>query len=331
MESRALTIVLLLAMTAYAFATRSLAQSGTASPRAASAGAVERKLEPGGKIRIRNSSGSVTITNSDRDTMRAEASGGGEAAELVLESTSAKNLLLSVTPKRGKASIDLAVSLPRDAMIESVDAAGNVYVTDIAGSVTISSGGDIIAEGIGGDLVAKTIEGSVKVSRVRGLVDLSVVNGGVTVRDAGGDVRVASINGGVDLACVGGRVDVGNVNGSITLMNIGGDVEAATSNSPVEFTGAIRAEGRYRLKSHSGFVEMRLPSDAPGFTATLSSYRGGMETDFPLAVRSPFSTRRLVGRYREGGASRTSIHLDSFGGGVKLAKTASAVRPDCRE
>lgn len=329
MKSRTLTVMLSLLMTASVPMTGTVARSQSASPQAA--GAVERKLEPGGGIRISNSFGSITITGWDRDTVRAQVSHDG-AAEVVFTTTPAKVSVLNVAPGRSGKRIDLSVMLPRDAVIESASAdKGDVSVSGIDGSVMIVSGGSISAEGIGGDLVGKaTGNGGADVTRVRGLVDLAVVNGGVTIRDAGGDVRVASISGGVDVACVKGRVEVGNVNGPITLTNISGDVEATTSNSPVGFNGAIHPDRRYRLKSHNGSVEMRLPPDAPGFTATLSSYRGGMETDFPLVVQSPFSTRRFIGRYREGGDGRTSIQLDSFNGEVKLVKLDSVAQSDCR-
>lgn len=318
--------VLLLLLTAHLSAPRLVAQSATAPPQ--SGDVVERKVAADTKIRVRNAFGNIVIKNWDRDTVRAGTS--TDAAKVSLSVTAAKSLILSVTPGRGGRRAELAVSLPRGVVIETVDAAGNVTATNIDGSVVIAAGGDINAVEIGGDLVAKAASGEINVSRVRGLVDLSIVNGGVNVRDASGDVRVASINGGVRVACVEGRVEVGNVNGSIMLADIGGDVDATTSNSSVEFTGTLRPGRRYRLKSHNGTIEMRLPSDSIGFTATLSSYGGGIETGFPLAVQTPFSTRRLIGRYREGGDGRTSIYLDSFGGGVKLSKEIAATKPDCR-
>ena len=207
---------------------------------------------------------------------------------------------------------------------------GTVRVSRAANTVTIVTGGGINADEIGGDLIAKsTKNGGVNVNRARGLVDLSVVNGGVIVRNADGDVRIASINGGVHVVCVKGRVEVGNINGQVTLERLDGDVDAVTSNTPIQFTGAIYAGRRYRLKSHIASVSMTLPPNTPGFTATLSSYKGGIETDFPLATGSPFSNRRFIGRYRAGEDNRISIQLDSFNGTVKLIRTASAISGEC--
>ncbi len=208
---------------------------------------------------------------------------------------------------------------------------GSVRVSGTTGTVTIETRGSISVEVVGGNLVAKsTGNGGASVTNARGLVDLSVVNGGVHVRSADGDVRVASINGGVSITCIKGRVEVSNVNGSIALTNVGGDVDATTSNSPIEFRGVIYAGRRYRLKSHAASVSMALPPDTPGFTATLSSYRGGMETDFPLATESPFTSRRLIGRYKDHGDELTLVELDSFNGTIKLIKDAATSTTDCR-
>jgi hypothetical protein len=83
------------------------------------------------------------------------------------------------------------------------------------------------------------------------------------------------------------------------------------------------------LKSTSGHAHMTVPADAPGFTATLSSYSGEVETDFPLTVESPLQgpvNRRIIGRYGDGQAQ---IQLDSFSTGVKLSKASADTIKDC--
>jgi hypothetical protein len=68
----------------------------------------------------------------------------------------------------------------------------------------------------------------------------------------------------------------------------------------------------------------------PGFTATLSSYSGSVETDFPLtldpALQRGSINRRLTGRYGDG---QTQITLESFSQGVKLTKAAPESSNDC--
>ncbi len=81
----------------------------------------------------------------------------------------------------------------------------------------------------------------------------------------------------------------------------------------------------------SGRVEMILPDNTPGFDATLSSYRGVIETDFNLHMKSPVSDgtqqRRMVGHFGKG---KARITLDSFEGFVRLTKGLPGSMPRCK-
>jgi hypothetical protein len=77
---------------------------------------------------------------------------------------------------------------------------------------------------------------------------------------------------------------------------------------------------------------MILPGSINGFNATLSSYRGIVESDFPLKagrsdLRTPISRAhdvelrpRMNGQFGKGGPQ---IILDSFEGTVRLTKVAT--------
>src|SRR5262249_5943810 len=134
-----------------------------------------------------------------------------------------------------------------------------------------------------------------------------------------------------DLRCVKGSATVSSASGSINLIGVGGDVDASTASGEVIFKGALRAGGHYRLKSISGEVEMTLLPDAPGFTATLMSYSGEIETDVPLKRDSQWrgtpTNHRITGRYGDG---QTQITLDSFRGTVRIAKGTPAMLKECK-
>jgi DUF4097 and DUF4098 domain-containing protein YvlB len=146
---------------------------------------------------------------------------------------------------------------------------------------------------------------------------------------------VLTISGDIELECVDGRVNVDSADGSITLTNVQGDVEANASNSIVRWTGAIRGDGRYHLKTMSGAVEMAVRDKPPGFTAALSSYSGTIENDFQLQLKQSVEqhlegeiNRRIVGRLGNGQAQ---ITLDSFDGKVKLSRIAPAELKECKK
>lgn len=99
--------------------------------------------------------------------------------------------------------------------------------------------------------------------------------------------RAVSIAGPIEIKCSDGRVDVSNTDAPIELVNINGDVDAIATNSSVRFTGKLRDGGRYHLKSMSGRVEMLLPANPSGFSATPSFYRGLVESAFNLTLSRP--------------------------------------------
>ena len=241
-----------------------------------------------------------------------------------------------VPPMRDGRAIEvhLEVRVPRYAEIDLIRVFRSpVEVTGVESAIAIlGDRSDVVLRGIGKAEV-RTRNGSVEVEDVAGYAEVITTSGAVRVRRAGGDVRVLSISGNIQIECVRGRVNVDTANGSIALANIEGDVDANASNSNVLFAGAIRADGRYHLKTMSGAVEMALRDKPPGFTAALSSYRGTIENDFQLQLQRSSEldvdsvNRRIVGNYGNGQAQ---ITLDSFDGKVKLARLSHSAAKECK-
>jgi DUF4097 and DUF4098 domain-containing protein YvlB len=228
--------------------------------------------------------------------------------------------------------IFLEVKVPRYAELEVIEVVrSEVLISGLETAVTVNGEKSAIKLRRVGAAEVKTRSGEVEVDSVNGLIDVITTSGTIVVKNAGGDVRALSLSGRIEIHCARGRVDVSNTDGPITLASAGGDVSATATNSRIHFTGSIRADGRYYLKSMSGAVEMEVPANSPGFTAALSSYRGGVTTDFPLKAKQPAPqspvNRRLIGRYGNGQAQ---ITLDSFDGAVKLSKLAAGALKDCR-
>ncbi|HEV7375335.1 MAG TPA: DUF4097 family beta strand repeat-containing protein [Pyrinomonadaceae bacterium] len=239
--------------------------------------------------------------------------------------------------------VNLEVKVPRNAEIELIKVIrSNVEVTGIETPLIISGDKSLIKLSKVGAVEVKTSSGEVEIENAAGLVDVVTASGAITVRNAGSDVRALSIGGDVDIQCARGRVDVSTTDGPIKLNGVGGDVDATTTNSQVRFTGAIREDGRYHLKSMSGYVEMTIQGNPPGFTAALSSYKGMVSTGFffllklkqpsppdpaNASIPPPFS-RRLTGRYGNG---RAQLTLDSFDGVVLLNKGLPGAIKDCKQ
>lgn len=354
-----LVLITALAPTARAGAPglQSSAPAGQAAGQDKAPGPLTLKLERGGKVSISNRSGKITVTGWDRDRIEATATDEEESVQIpvvVNEDQAPGNVRLTVgravaRNREGQREVrrhvheaDLVVKVPRYASLEIVESVhANIFVSDMQGSVFINQGngdvdvkrvgslriakqnGDISASGIDGACQIRSLNGEVWVSNVKGPVELGTAAGDVSLSNSGGDARVNTATGDLDLRCVKGRAEANSASGSISLIGVGGDVDANTASGDVIFRGRIQANGRYRLKSISGEIEMSIQPDAPGFIATLSTYSGELETDFPLKIESPSQgriNRRVVGRYGDGQAQ---LALDSFSGSVRILKGGS--------
>jgi hypothetical protein len=229
--------------------------------------------------------------------------------------------------------VDLEVSVPRYAEIEVIRVTRSpVEVLGVETPLTVFGDKSALSFKNVGAVEVRTRNGAVEVENASGLVDVVTASGPVSVKHTGGDVRVLSISGAVGVECVRGRVNIDNTDGAIILSNVQGDVDVSTSNSDVLFTGMIRESGRYFLKSMSGAVVMNVQDKPPGFTATLSSYRGIIENDFQLKVKQSSQheetvNRRFVGSYGNG---RAQLTLDTFDGKISLHKLASGPLKECK-
>ncbi len=234
--------------------------------------------------------------------------------------------LVAVTTDSGDVHIRSVGSL--DIHTES----GTVTVEDVTGSSIVqSSNGDISAKNIKDDFTAKTENGNLRVENVGKILQVITVNGNVTAQNIQGNLGLVAVNGKINIRCVKGRVEINDASSQIQLAGIEGDVEVTTSNGKANFIGEIRVGKRYRLKTLSGAVSM-LISDSLGFTATLSSYSGQVDSDFALGGKDPLSSnkknRRLTGTIGDG---QTQIEMDSFDGRVRLGKISSEAIQKCSE
>jgi DUF4097 and DUF4098 domain-containing protein YvlB len=314
---------------------------------------VSVKLARGGKVAISSRSGQITISGWDRDVVQASATGENGPVQVETQTTgdpARPRLLLTISSRRNWRDAKLEVKVPRYADVETLEGfRGDVEVADVEGATLISAGngdvrvmragslrvsrrrGDVTVREVKGDLTARSYNGDVVVENVTGLVDVAATNGDLRVHNAGGDVRANSATGDIEVRCAKGRAEVSSASGSITLTGVGGDVDASTASADVIFRGAIRAGGTYRLKSLSGAVSMTIQPDVAGFTATLTTYSGEIETDFPLKVESPLQggpiNRRITGIFGNG---QTKLALDSFSGTVKIAKGTAAALKECK-
>lgn len=318
-------------------------------------GQVSLKLERGGKVVVSNRNGQIRITGWDSDMVEARAEGeeGSEAVQVRVTGEASRSRVALSVPAFGRRGhnreINLEIKMPRYADLESIESdRGDIEITGLEGTVSVKTGhgtlaiknvgslkavtshGDVTVAGVKGDASLRSLNGDLTVDNVSGALDLAATNGNIIVRTAGSNVQANSASGDIELRCVKANANVNTASGSVMLVGVGGNIDANTASGDVIFKGTMRAGGNYRLKTISGQVEMAVQPDPPGFTATLITYSGEIETDFPLTVNAPLTgpiNRRIVGVYKDG---QTQLTLDSFSGTVSIVKAVAGSQPGCK-
>jgi len=195
---------------------------------------------------------------------------------------------------------------------------------------------------VGSKVTANTWSGSISVRGVAGDVDAHAQSGDIDVRDAGARLDVEAFSGDVTILNVKGDASINTLSGSVTLTGARGDLEIETVSGDLElrdiaakqvrthstsgditFAGQVFDAGRYEFNTHSGEVRLILP-EAVGAQLSVSTFSGGIESDFPITLRAgehgigAAQAKRLNFTLGQGNAR---IIAETFSGDITLSST----------
>lgn len=197
----------------------------------------------------------------------------------------ANTVVVHATAERGRIRFDAS----RDRVaVDASDLGGDVrfdITVPLGARVSSQSqGGDVSVSGTGGDVSVHSQTGDVTAQNASGHVDLSTLSGDITASDLRGDVSASSVSGEIRLTGVTGNVSAASVSGDVTLSRVTSQsVSAQSTSGDVGFDGAIAADGRYDLGSHSGDVTLTIPADASA-QLTVSTWNGSIDSEFPITL-----------------------------------------------
>jgi hypothetical protein len=183
--------------------------------------------------------------------------------------------------------------------------------------------GDISIDGWKSDVIVETVNGSVSLQGGVGLIQLSSVTGSVSVDGAKGRLQLSSVQDGVDVHGAEGEINAEAVAGDIVLDNVRSKlVEASSVNGDIAFKGTVDAGGRYKLATHSGDLDVALPSEGNA-TVTVATFAGEFETTFPVQL----ATSRPGRGYRFTlGTGKAMVELESFMGTINLHRIQDSAK-----
>jgi DUF4097 and DUF4098 domain-containing protein YvlB len=261
-------------------------------------------LAADGTVDLNLVSGRITVTSWNQNQVKIRA-------------VSDRGILqLDATPSR----VGLSVRSSRGDMGDTrydvtIPAGARVITRSISGDIETRGGGDVEAHSVSGEITMSEVAGRATIEAVSGDVRVSRVGRGVRATGVSGDLRLADITGDVDVRTVSGDVELDGVRSSF--------VRAGSTSGDIRFSGALDAQGRYELNSHSGDITLRIPQT--GATFTVQTFSGEVQSDYQMTIAPGSQGRRQRMQFTiNGGGARVSA--ETFSGDIIIQRASGAKR-----
>jgi hypothetical protein len=251
-------------------------------------------IAPGGNVNVVNAAGSVTLHSAPGRQVIVSYTTFSDKIEVDQNANSQRvefrtHALAGQKPTASEARVDYDIAVP---------AGVSATVNTVSAPIT--------ADGLSGDIT------------------LSSESGQMTVRNvAKSHVHASTMTAPVSLSNVNNtRVAIQSNSGTVKMENVAGPrVTASTGTGNIEYHGDCSGGGDYILTTHSGAIEMVLPSTA-SVDLTARSTKGSVENEFPLQEKKhqvfpPQQGRSFAGTSNSGSSS---VELQSISGKIRVKK-----------
>jgi DUF4097 and DUF4098 domain-containing protein YvlB len=217
-----------------------------------------------GSIELQVAAGEINVSAWSRDQVRVRATSERSALRFDASSSHLSLGLHSGSSRSGDTRFELTV--PVGVRVRAISSSGDIRIRGARGEVEArTQRGDIVVEEAG----------STEITALSGDVEASAIAGDLQINVLSGDVRISQVTGRVEAKTVSGEIDLRDTRSrSVRLGSTSGDLT---------FDGTIDPAGRYEFRTHSGDVDLTLSANI-GAELTLSTYSGGIESEFPLTL-----------------------------------------------
>ncbi len=270
-----------------------------------------------GKVSLKNISGDIEVESWDKAEVKIEAKKISRASTLEKAKENAARVKIEVMEEGNTLRIETKYPEPSIKSLNvSIDY--HLLVPDKVAVKIKSVSGDVTLQQIGGAIEVDVVSGDIEVMKADKGVDCKAVSGDLELRSINGDAFLKTVSGDITLGKMNGSIEAESVSGDIELIDVSGArvVKGNALSGSITYQGDINPEGRYELKSHSGEIEMVLPSNA-AFDLEASTFSGDIESDFEIMVSGKFSKKKIQGTVNGGGAV---VILNTFSGDIDLKK-----------
>lgn len=219
---------------------------------AAPAAHAERKVDfheaakPGGRVIVSLVGGDLQIETWSKNEVSATGVVGDDVEEVSV-SRSDDEVRIQVRIRDGRGTKDgdarLLIKVPAPSDIDATSVSAPVFLRGELGRVKVGTvSGDVVVSASTQELDVKGVDAAIEVKGASSRLTLATVSGPITAKAARGELEAESVSG--DTSIGGGpfrRVEISSISGRI------------------ELTGALNAQGPFRLKSQSGAIRLRVP------------------------------------------------------------------------
>ena len=336
---------------------------------------LEQDFPAGGMLRVTDTRGAVNITTSDtakiqvvvRKTIRAESQGeadrwngntkpdikvsgntvtvnannqgaGDHSVTIDLDISIPRNAAVNITNRSGDVSV-----LGRDGDVEISNQKGDVSITDVKGKVALSLEnssarlsqitGDVSAEGRMKDISLDTIKGAARLNGdFSDNVNLSKISKTVTLKSARTDIEIAKLDGELSLdahdlraSAVTGPFRLLTKFKDIRLEGVSGDLRLQNEDGAVEVQMA--KIGAIQIDNRRSDISIYLP-DKAAFQVNAQTKNGEIQSDFTgLNVSNGDERATATGSVGSGGPH---LVVNNEHGAIEIRKrsTMAADKPD---
>lgn len=255
-------------------------------------------VQEGDRLVLQNLSGRVSVESWDRDEVRIE-----------VDAKDGPGVRFSRSGAEVRVRADQRHDHGRGRYVLSVPSWLNL---EIRGSEL-----DVLVRGVDGGVEIRTGDGDVEVRDANGPVTARSVGGAITVLDVVGPVVAMSGDDDVFVRRIRGPVVAQTVDGDVTVEDVDARaVDASTVDGDVRFSGALQADGEYRLVTHDGDIVATLDESASA-SVVVSTYDGDFASEFAITLERFSSGKEL--RFTLG-TGQARLTLEAFDGSIQLRR-----------
>ena len=255
-------------------------------------------LSAGGVVELSLISGEIKVTSWNRDQVRVHATSEGGLLQF---DASSGRVSLSVRSQHGNmGDTEYQVTIPAGARL-----------------ITHSVSADITTDG-GTDVEARSVSGDVSVSDATGRATMESVSGGLKARNVGRGLRASTVSGDLEANDITGDIDAQSTSGDIVLGGTKSSfVHTQTVSGETRFGGTVDRAGRYEFHSHSGDIQLAVPST--GVTFDVNTFSGDLQSDYPMTLQpgSEDGHKHMEFSINGGGARVTA---ETFSGDITVER-----------